>query len=422
MHRDTRSIGILAGGGVLPREVADAASAHGHSVHVVAIDGEAEIEQFVGHDVTSANWGQVGLMLASFKAARVEDLVIVGRVKRPDLRRLKTDLGFFRSLPEIIRIVASGGDDGVLRRVIRFFERHGMRVVGPADVAPGLLIDRGPLGSQPVPIGLGPDIATGFEAIRRLGPFDVGQAVVVDGGRIIAVEAAEGTDAMLRRLGLRPSGERCGVLVKRPKPGQERRIDLPVIGPETVRNAVRAGLSGIVVEAGGAMAAERAALIREADAAALFVAGVEETWLPPPVTVAKPSGWKRRFAGARTRNARDAHMALDVIDSLRPELSSTAAIVVRGHVLAVEAGEGVEALLDRSASLRQWGATTRRGALGLAARHPPTSALVRRASQAGLACIVWCGVLATLHDRDEINETARRAGIRLIELPRGSSP
>lgn len=394
------TIGILAGGGSLPREIADAVRADGGRVHVVALDGEANPSDFPAADVTVVNWGQIGRMLRALRAAGAEKLVIVGRVKRPDLSRLKTDLGFFTSLPAIIRIMASGGDDGVLRGVVRFFEGHGLRVVGPADVAPSLVVSRGPLGSQGLPAGLGPDIALGFDIIRRLGPFDIGQAVVVRNGRVIAIEAAEGTDAMLDRLATPPremSDTRQGILIKRPKPGQERRVDMPAIGPDTVSRAAAAGLQGIVVEAGGALAADRVELIRRADTTRIFVAGVDDTWMPGSrreVTAAAGQPVPAIGGRASRQDLTDANMAIRVCQALEPELVSAGVVVVRGHVLAVEAGEGRTGILQRSARLRQWGrAKTRkkRGALAVMGPSPLVIEEIAASADAGLAVVAAGG-------------------------------
>ena len=171
-------------------------------------------------------------------------------MRRPDLSKVRPDLGLLLNVPAILGIIAAGGDDGVLTRVVWFFERQGFTVVSPAAVAPELLVGEGPLGAVRASASDTADVARGFEVVRALGAYDVGQAVVVADGRIEAVEDAGGTDAMLARvaalrrasgrLGAKPSG----VLVKRPKPRQELRVDLPAIGPDTAKRAIEAGLAG----------------------------------------------------------------------------------------------------------------------------------------------------------------------------------
>jgi hypothetical protein len=271
-------LGILAGGGPLPCVVAEAAIARGLALHIVAIRGESreEIERFPH---TWIKWGEIGKMLAAFDAAHCRDLVIIGGVTRPDLANIKFDLGAIRNLPYLLSLSIGGGDDRVLSSIVRFFEGKGYRVHGAGDVAPELLAGEGTLGDKSPSTADKADIEMAFKVVRALGRLDVGQAAVVVKGHVLAVEAAEGTDAMLlrcvelRELGWTRRRNRAGVLVKAPKPAQEERVDLPTIGPETVRKAAAAGLAGIAVAAGQVLIAERAATIEAANEHGLFLLG-----------------------------------------------------------------------------------------------------------------------------------------------------
>ena len=257
--------------------LAEAASAQALPLHIVAIRGEArdEIERFPH---TWVNWGEIGKMFFALDQHGCDDLVIIGGVTRPDFSNFRLDLGAIKTLPFILSL-GKGGDDHVLSRVVRFFEEKGYRVHGAGDVAPELLAAEGVLGHKRPSAEDRADIETGIRVVRELGRLDVGQAAVVANGYVLAVEAAEGTDAMLTRCAeLRAAGKAgrrnpAGVMVKAPKPGQEERIDLPTIGPETVKNAAEAGLAGIAVAAGHVLMAERAATIKAADAQGLFVVG-----------------------------------------------------------------------------------------------------------------------------------------------------
>jgi DUF1009 family protein len=180
------------------------------------------------------------------------------------------------------RIIAAyrGGDDHLLSLVGRVADDLGFRMVGAHEVAPEILVPAGQLGRYAPAARDQADIAVGEALLAAMGPFDVGQAVVVAANRVLAVEAAEGTDRMLARIAeLRRDrklhlSERTGVLVKAPKATQDRRIDLPSIGAGTVEAAAAAGLAGIAVEAKGAITADLQELIRVADAAGLFVVGI----------------------------------------------------------------------------------------------------------------------------------------------------
>ena len=270
-------LGIIAGRGPLPCVLAESATARGLPLHIVAIRGEAreEIERFPH---TWIKWGEIGKMFAALDKNGCGDLVIIGGVNRPDLANVRFDLGAIKTLPFLLSL-GKGGDDHVLSRIVRFFEDKGYRVHGAGDVAPELLAGEGRLGDRAPSAEDRADIATAFQVVSALGRFDVGQAAVVVKGHVLAVEAAEGTDAMLVRCAeLREAGRtrrrtRAGVLVKAPKPGQEERVDLPTIGPETVGKAAAAGLAGIAVAAGQVLMAERAATIEAANQHGLFLVG-----------------------------------------------------------------------------------------------------------------------------------------------------
>ncbi len=270
-------LAIIAGGGLLPCALAEAAAAQGRTVHVLGIRGEADagISRFPH---TWLKWGEIGKLFATLEDRGCRDLVIIGSVTRPDLANVKFDFGAVKNLPFLLSL-GVGGDDHVLSSVVRFLEGKGYRVYGAGEVAPELLATEGPLSARAPSPDDQADIEIGFRVVSALGRFDVGQAAVVVKGRVLAVEAAEGTDAMLGRcadLRKGSAGRRrglAGVLVKTPKPGQEERVDLPTIGPDTVELAARAGLAGLAVATGLVLIADRAATIAAADAHGLFLVG-----------------------------------------------------------------------------------------------------------------------------------------------------
>ncbi len=275
----TGPLGIIAGQGPLPRVLAELASAHGIPLHIVAIRGEADenIEHFPH---TWIKWGEIGKLFAALEGSGCTDIVIIGGVNRPDFENVRVDFGAIKTLPFLLSL-AKGGDDHVLSRVVGFFEDKGYRVHGAGDVAPELLAQEGKLSAKAPSADDMADIQAAFNVVRALGRLDVGQGAVVARGRVLAVEAAEGTDAVLercaelRKLG-RTRGARSGVLAKAPKPGQEERVDMPTIGPKTVRLAAAAGLAGIAMAAGHVLMAERAATIEAANENKLFLFG--ERW------------------------------------------------------------------------------------------------------------------------------------------------
>ena len=189
---------------------------------------------------------------------------------------IKIDAGFVRHLPQLLRLF-KGGDDTVLRAVARFFEDRGFEVIAAHQVAPRLLAPQGTFSTLLPGTEDLEDIELGFKVTHGLGAFDIGQAAVVARNYVLAVEAAEGTDTMLRRCrDLNSWGytARKGVLVKRPKPGQDLRLDMPAIGPRTVELAAEARLAGIAVEAGAVLLASPGELVEKANKHGLFLYGV----------------------------------------------------------------------------------------------------------------------------------------------------
>ncbi len=269
-------IGVVAAAGSIPIAVCDAAVEKGIDVYVVALKGLAspDLARFPHRWV---RLGQVGGLLGALKDAECRDVVIVGALKRPDLRRVGVDFGFIRHLPTILSLTR-GGDDTILKRIVRFFEGQGFTIRGAHEIAPALLAPSGPCGRHAPNEQHARDIADGFALLRALAPFDVGQAAVVAERHVLAIEAAEGTDGMLRRCAaLRQWAKRrrTGILIKAPKTDQELRVDMPVIGPRTVELAAEAGLAGIAVMSRKVMIADQADLVRLADCHEIFITGID---------------------------------------------------------------------------------------------------------------------------------------------------
>lgn len=274
-----RRVAVLAGRGEFPLRVAGAAAAQGASVYVAALSGAADPADYSAYDAKEYRLGQLGRFLDEIKRRKIDEIVMVGALPRPSFGSLAPELSTLKYLPHFARAF-QGGDDHLLRGVVSFFEGQGLRVVGPADIAPDLVAPRGALGRHKPSAVAREAIATGFNLLATLSPFDMGQAAIIADHRVVAVEAAEGTDAMIERVAglvqagrLKP-GKGDGVLVKAPKLGQDLRVDMPAIGPETVARVAAAGLAGIAVKAGSVLIGDRDRLATLADAAGLFIEGV----------------------------------------------------------------------------------------------------------------------------------------------------
>lgn len=274
-------LAIVAGGGDLPRRVAEQARRTGRDPLVVGLKGFVDAALVADFQGTEMSVGELGRLMQLMRKQGCEEMVFAGWLKRPDFASLKLDLKGVQSLPRILA-AARQGDDALLRAVMYTFSEAGFRIIGADDVLDDLKVRAGPLGR----LSPGPDhwadIRRAAEVASAIGALEVGQGAIACAGLILAVEAQEGTDRMLARIADLPAeirgapDARRGVLVKRPKPQQERRIDLPTIGVSTVEGAAGAGLAGIAVDAGAALVVDRDDVAAAADRLGLFVYGFSE--------------------------------------------------------------------------------------------------------------------------------------------------
>ncbi|WP_203294353.1 LpxI family protein [Maricaulis parjimensis] len=270
-------LGILAGGGDLPLELAEARRSE--NPFIVELSGFAD-RDYSAFETTRQAVGQIGGVIKALKAAGCDAICFAGYVTRPDFSALKMDTRGLALLPKVLA-AARKGDDALIRAVVSAFEQEGFRIVG-ADTVKGELIPSGPQDAMGVdPAGHEDDTAKACEIARQMGALDIGQGAVVADGLVLAVEAQEGTMGMLERVAGLPAelrgsaDQRRGVLAKMPKPIQERRVDLPTIGLDTVEACHRAGLAGIALEAGGAIILEREQVRAALQAHGLFVVIVD---------------------------------------------------------------------------------------------------------------------------------------------------
>jgi hypothetical protein len=275
-----RKLGLIAGGGALPVEIANHCADVGRPLFVVRLRGFAgpELDEFPGAEVGLA---EVGKCIKVLKQAGCEAVCLVGNVSRPDFKALKPDLRGMAILPGVIK-AAKRGDDALLRVVLDEFAKEGFLIEGAHEANGSLTLGIGPLGKVSPKAEHKLDIDRALMVAREIGKLDIGQGAIVCDGLVLAVEAQEGTDAMLRRVAhdiptaIRGQpGAYKGVLAKAPKPIQETKIDMPTIGVATIQRAAAAGLAGVVGEAGRLLVLDRDQVIALADELGLFVFGVE---------------------------------------------------------------------------------------------------------------------------------------------------
>jgi DUF1009 family protein len=413
-----RRIAILAGAGRLPLEIAREVQRTGSVPRIVAIQGIADAD-YSGYDVTPVALGQISRMLEALRRDGTQDMVIAGHVRRPDLMRLRIDLGFIMNLPTILGLMR-GGDDNVMRRIAAFFERHGLRVRGTGEVAPGLLAREGVMTGDPRPEDLAA-ARLGQRTIAILAPYDMGQAVVVEDGRILGVEGVEGTDALLGRL---PPGEGRRVFIKTAKPSQDLRLDLPTVGPDTLRAAVAAGVHLTAIEAGRTLVVERAQTCAIAETNGMVIAGLPATpaatappaslWGRVPAIDFAPIGALRADLGSRN----DACVGMALLDDLATLTDCHAVLVARQHVLAVNVGEPMPSFLARTSGLGQWGDNRRRKRNHTLIVGGASEALddqLPTLTDGPIAGIAFARPIAKPEARDRLIEQAERANLFLLE-------
>lgn len=394
-----KRIGIIAGAGSLPLEVARSVTRRGGEVHVVMVEGAAD-PALTAFPHTIVNWAQPGRAMAAFRSAGISHALLLGGYGRPSFATARPDLTFLRLAPAVVKLLKAGGDDAVLRGVLAQFETLGLHIVGVGEVAPELLVGEGNLTTATASPESAADIARGFDLVAALGRFDIGQAAVVSRGHIEAIEGAEGTDRMLKRVAearrARGDSERYGVLVKRPKPGQDLRVDLPAIGPNTVVGAEAAGLCGIAVMADHVLAANRSEMVVRAGERGLFIAGIKAGEGTRETKSVVNAGTKALGDLPVNRPAdADVARAVGVLSAMSPFGGGSAVVIDSGRILAVGTSEEPTAVVERVRTLRGKN-TRRRGIVVVGEKYPLDEPLVAAARDANLTGIATTGNAAAL--------------------------
>tara|TARA_Y100000588_G_scaffold347339_1_gene396080 strand:- start:8297 stop:9181 length:885 start_codon:yes stop_codon:yes gene_type:complete len=266
-------LGIIAGGGELVSELCSACSESGRQYFVVGIRGNADQSSLQGTPHKIIRLGAIGELVSELRKQAVEEIVMVGSIQRPTWQEVRPDLRALRLLP---RFLSGGqGDGDILRIAIMELENEGFRVIGVEQIMPDLLTPVGSIGRYSPSSQVRKDIALGLRVATTIGHLDIGQAVVVQQGLVLGVEAAEGTDSLIFRCGLLSKRGEKGTLIKVKKPLQDSRADLPTIGPYTVRRAQESGLGGIVLQARASLIVGRRKVIELADRHGIFVLGID---------------------------------------------------------------------------------------------------------------------------------------------------
>jgi len=263
-------LGIIAGGGDLPRELIAECRRTDRDYFVVALKGHADANTVLNSPHEWVRLGAAGRSIRVLRREGVTEVVLAGAVARPSLFQLCPD--FWTVLFFIQSGVANKGDNSLLQALVNTLEtKEGFGVVGVHTLLPSLLARTGVLSSKGPDSGSNEDIRVAWAAALELGASDLGQSVVVRNGLVLARETASGTAAMLASISPDERGMATGVLVKVSKPGQEQRADLPTIGPNTIAQVAKAGLAGIAIEADQSIILNKNETISAANDAGIFL-------------------------------------------------------------------------------------------------------------------------------------------------------
>ena len=264
---------MIAGGGMMPVEIIKHCNDTGRELFVVGIEPFAKEEELKNAPHVFAKIGEVGKILDVMTQNGVHDIVLAGGIKRPSFKELIPDWRGAKLMAKLA--IRKMSDDNLFRAIMDEIERHGFRVVGIEEVVPQMMFSEGVYGRVKPSADDMDDIQRGMVVAKALGAVDVGQAVVVQEGMVLAVEAIEGTDMMLSRAATVKKQGKAPVMVKVLKPGQDLRVDLPAIGLQTIEQLKKYGIKGIAVEAGGILLIEREAVIKMADEFGIFITGIK---------------------------------------------------------------------------------------------------------------------------------------------------
>jgi DUF1009 family protein len=269
-----KSLAILAGGGILPQKLLETCDQKGITAFVVGFEGQTDPLVIQGRSHLWTRLGAAGQVIKTLKSHQIKDLVFIGSIRKPTISELRPDMKAAEFFTRAGWRVMSG-DNGLLEALRDFLAQEGFRVHGIHTIADNLLTPLGDIGAYGPKGRDWQDIEKGIEVSQQLGALDIGQAVIIQEGVILAVEGAEGTDAMIERTKPLMRKGRGGVLVKTCKPQQDRNLDLPTIGPQTIQKAGESGLAGVAIHAGHSLLIDPEEVAQIADKHKMFVIGVE---------------------------------------------------------------------------------------------------------------------------------------------------
>ncbi len=266
-----KKIGIIAGAGYLPMHVFEACKKHNIPAVVVGLENETSFELYNDEDIKKFKIHSISKIIDFLREEGVDSVTLAGKVKRAKISRLLLDL---KGAKLFARVIKNGlEDNSILKTIIEFLEDEGFEIIAPEKIATNIILTKGFLTVNKPDKVAEDDIKKGIKILKGIASFDVGQALIIQNGLVLGVEAAEGTDELIKRCGeIKQEGE-GPILIKVIKPGQDKRVDLPCLGPDTIINAGKFGIRGIASEAGSTLILDQNNTLKLADKLGIFIYG-----------------------------------------------------------------------------------------------------------------------------------------------------
>ena len=272
MEIKTPKLAIIAGNGNIPFYLLEECERKGRDYCLIIIEGHGkELSDKYNVDFT-VSLSKIGKAIRFVKDLEIKDILMVGGIDRPSLKNIIPDLWTAKFLAKMGSNI--GGDNSILSNLTKSLEKEGFNILAPENIIPSLLCPNGVLGKHKPNKDNKKDILDGFKIAKILGLNDIGQSLVIENGLVLAVEAAEGTDNMISRAALLKKEEKGGVLIKIIKPQQDKRIDRPVIGINTLKAIKNAGLDGVAIESKEILIINFNEVISYANNEGLFIEGI----------------------------------------------------------------------------------------------------------------------------------------------------
>lgn len=266
-------IALVAGSGYLPRQVYDACAVHGIGCEIIGLEDNISHELFHSIKYSVYQPHAVSKIIQKIRSWDIKHVVFAGKVNRQNISKLLLDSKGAKLFAMILR--RGLNDNSVLHTIIKFFEQEDFIIIAPEQIATEIIVSRGPLTKIEIDKQAKDDIYKGFNILKGIAHFDVGQAIVIQNGLVLGVEAAEGTDDLIRRSGeIQQKNEKGAILIKACKPDQDKRVDLPCIGKHTIQYLADSGLRGVALESGTSLILDPKETTEFANEKGIFIYGI----------------------------------------------------------------------------------------------------------------------------------------------------